>query len=332
MEKVFTVNNDWIYDDYIDIKNAGIKNLRINGIHLTEEALDILLSFNHKGNFTIFYDLPGIKWRIWSKNKQRIYVKADDMIIIREERGDEKENSLYDFTVTGQKFWDNIQRGDILIIRRINSQNVKIVITDCGDKVLSAKVVSGGVIGYGYHILNPDRYIMNNKLSVDDLEQDFRIRKILPDIIAVSFADCKEVIYEAKERWGDISQIYAKIESPEAIRNIPEILNVSDGIIIGRDDLSAFYSEDQIKEIVSDILIIVHNSHKPCIGASNYLQNVYERGYYTDKDISDVFMLLSNSAKGIYINETNKDSNWKKYLKAINEIFERAETLVVGGN
>lgn len=188
------------------------------------------------------------------------------------------------------------------------------------DNHFTATIISEGTIGYGYHIYNPNQYFPNDSLSIDDLNLSSSISTLQPDVIAISFADTATIIEEAKALWGHHSRIYAKIESPFSIKNITDIIAAADGIIIGRDDLSAYYSRESIANIIASTLTLCKKANKPLIGASNYFQSVYEGHPFSAKDIIDYMALLRAGAAGIYINETNKDPNWSKYAGVINSI------------
>ena len=185
---------------------------------------------------------------------------------------------------------------------------------------MSAKVLTSGIIGNGYHIYNPKEYWGNVVLSEDDKKQKNNINRLQPDVIAVSFADVADIIEEARNEFGRDKRYFAKIESPLAIENLEKIADVADGIIIGRDDMSAYCSKEEINQVIEKALKICESKQKDCIGASNYLQNVYDNGIYEKCDIYDYQLLKNNGAFGIYINETNKDSDWNKYLNALDEM------------
>ncbi|MBQ8490607.1 MAG: hypothetical protein IJ535_12570 [Pseudobutyrivibrio sp.] len=318
MEKIFTVNNKWAVNDYCNMVDSGITSIRVNGIHATDDTIKIISHLKKERQIKIYYDLPGVKWRIWSSNRERIQVHESDEIFLYNENYNLTNPAQ--FRIIGERFWDNIRKGDIFFIRRVHRENVIIEINEAFAGKARATVLHGGLIGYGYHIYNPYEYKVNNELSELDLKQDQRIRRLEPNIIVVSFADTEEIVKQAKNMWGEKSDIFAKIETKEAINNLDDVLKVADGIVIGRDDLSAFLKKEEIRGAVETILNKCIKNNLRCIGASNYLQNVYENNTYDEEDLFDIEMLIQKKAYGIYINETNKDSCWSKYLRMINKM------------
>nr|WP_300898854.1 pyruvate kinase [uncultured Acetatifactor sp.] len=262
---------------------------------------------NHYTGTNLYFDLPGNKCRIWTADKKRIEMKQNESILVRKL---DDGKSLY---VTGKTFWDNIKVGDVLRTRRIGKRSMEFKVENIEDNFLRGTVTKTGDVGFGYHIFNPYNYWLNAYITDDDLAQFEKVKYLNPEIIAVSFADSPELIYEYKKIFSN-KQVFAKVESPAAVNNIEQIVYAADGIIIGRDDLSAFYTMEQIREITMKILHLGKACDKKIIGASNYFNDLYHYGVMSHMEISDYQVLLENGAYGIYINETNNDADWKKYL------------------
>ena len=313
MKYILTVSNLWNFSDFDELIKNGVFDFRVNGIHLKNETLELLNSVLLDRRINVFYDLPGVKNRIWTSSRQREVVKAGSIMSICKSNYDNKS-----FYITGNTFWDNCKKGDIYHIRRVNRKPVELEILEVSDDKVTVNVRTDGIIGNGYHIYNPEKYYSNETLSIDDKMQMKKIDLLNPQVIAVSFADIPKIIEEARDYFGKDKKYYAKIESPKAIENIDELIDISDGIIIGRDDMSAYYSEDEIDNVIKMTLKKCDEKNKRMIGASNYLQNVYDTGHYNEKDVYDFNVLKSGEAFGLYINETNKDGDWRKYLNALN--------------
>lgn len=315
MKTILTINKMWNINDYQGLIERNIDCFRANGIHLTEESIKLLMDVRKKQNVRLFFDLPGVKTRIWTISQLKENVIEGTSVSI----GKRKMKDCM-FYVTGESFWNSCKVSDILHIRRVNREPVKLEIKECYDEYIIAKVNSSGIIGNGYHIYNPNEYWGNEVLSEDDKMQKENIERLQPEVIAVSFADVPDIIEEARNEFGKDKRYFAKIESPQAIDNLEKIVDIADGIIIGRDDMSAYCSKEEIDNVIKRALKICNLKQKDCIGASNYLQNVYDSGVYDSNDIYDYQLLIHEGAYGVYINETNKDSDWKKYLDALDDM------------
>lgn len=320
MNKILTVNNAWNLHDFEDLRRLGIKCFRVNGIHLQANMLSVLETI-HDNEMELFFDLPGTKCRIWNTNAKKETVSAGDRICIhREGKGE-------GFYITGENLWRNVVNDDLLFVRRINRDPVRLKVIENNKEKIIVEVLSSGIIGNGYHIYDPFHYWGNHCLSIDDRKQKTLVDRLMPQNIAVSFADTAEVIQEARSYFGPEIKYFAKVESPEGIKNLDSIIEIADGIIIGRDDLSAYYQCEEIESLVEEILMRCRIKGKPCIGASNYLQNIYDTGSMNEFDVEAYNRLKSGNAHGIYINETNKDVQWRKYVEALCKL----ESIVLEG-
>ena len=97
------------------------------------------------------------------------------------------------------------------------------------------------------------------------------------DIIIYSFASSAEQILELKEYIKENSsympKIWAKIESREGVENIEEIIDVCDGIMIGRGDMCVEFTMKKIPHIQNNIILACKKKNKDCIVATYIFDN-----------------------------------------------------------
>ena len=317
MVYVLTVNNNWSIEDYKEMVNVGVSSFRINAVHANEDTLlklkNVKLMFQEK--VTFYVDLPGRKTRIWSKNKNREQIFSGEVFRVSYKESDER------FWISNYETLNNIEAGCKLIVRRIKRVDVELRVIEKDEEGILIEALNDGIIGYGYHIYSDSFYKPNTDLSQDDIEQWERVKFLNPDIIALSFADESSVVEEFKVKYAlPGEKIYAKIESRYSLDHIMQIAEVADGLIVGRDDLRAFFSKNEIEKIIEYVGKIAGNNNIPMICASNYFQNIYDISRLTDEDYDDFERTYVNKAQAIYVNETNKDPDWCKYLKVSKQI------------
>ncbi|MBA0853867.1 hypothetical protein Goshw_023158 [Gossypium schwendimanii] len=150
--------------------------------------------------------------------------------------------------------------------------------------------------------------------SKDWLDIDFGIEEGV-DFIAVSFVKSAEVIKTLKSYIIDRSPgsqigIIAKIESIDSLKNLEEIIQVSDGTMVARGDLGAQIPLEQVPLVQHEVIQLCRQLNKPVIVASQLLESMIEYPIPTRAEVADVseavgqqadaLMLSSESAMGQY--------------------------------
>lgn len=109
------------------------------------------------------------------------------------------------------------------------------------------------------------------------------------DFIAASFvrkpSDIEELRYEIK---GSDIRIISKIEHPEAVKHIEEIVNLSDGIMVARGDLGVEISLEKVPRIQNRIIKMCNVIGKPVIVATQMLESMNVNPRPTRAEVSDV--------------------------------------------
>ncbi|XAR49044.1 Pyruvate kinase [Bertholletia excelsa] len=150
--------------------------------------------------------------------------------------------------------------------------------------------------------------------SKDWLDIDFGIAEGV-DFIAISFVKSAEVInhlksyIKARSRDSDVSVI-AKIESIDSLKNLEEIIQASDGVMVARGDLGAQIPLEQVPSAQQKIVKLCRELNKPAIVASQLLESMIEYPTPTRAEVADVseavrqradaLMLSGESAMGQY--------------------------------
>nr|AQP26306.1 pyruvate kinase [Diospyros kaki] len=150
--------------------------------------------------------------------------------------------------------------------------------------------------------------------SKDWLDIDFGIAEGV-DFIAISFVKSAEVInhlksyIKARSRDSDVAVI-AKIESIDSLKNLEEIIQASDGVMVARGDLGAQIPLEQVPSAQQKIVQMCRQLNTPVIVASQLLESMIEYPTPTRAEVADVseavrqradaLMLSGESAMGQY--------------------------------
>ena len=133
------------------------------------------------------------------------------------------------------------------------------------------------------------------------------------DYIAVSFVRRPEDVVLAKalvKRAAKNTPVIAKLEKPEAIENLEEILRVADGVMVARGDLGVEMRPERVPVVQKNIIARAREHRRPVITATQMLESMTENPRPTRAEASDVanaifdgsdaVMLSAETATGVY--------------------------------
>lgn len=221
-------------------------------------------------NVGIFIDLGGPKIRTRSVRGGAIELKTGSTILITNEDvvGDEAMiSSNLDCLVRDVNVGDPILIDDGLIEMK--------VISKIGDSKVRAEITSGGIL--------KDRKGMNlpkTKLSIPVLtEKDLKDIEygITQDIdaFALSFARYPSDLLELRRKIkGSNKMIITKIEKPEALDNIENMIRLSDAVMVARGDLAVEMGNEKVPIAQKMIIRLCNKSGRPVITATQMLESI----------------------------------------------------------
>ncbi len=256
----------------------------------------------------IFVDLPGNKARLW----------ADGMDISEGSRlsvklGSSKTNEVY---ITGSDLIHVIEVGDVLVVR--GRKRIELLVEHQGAEDIVLKALCDGRIGGGYHVVIKDRYFPCLHLTEEDKSLLPSVFGMQPDFIAASFADSPGVMSELAlqgARSGTSAKLLAKLESPSALSNMEAILAESDGAVLGRDDLSAWMSSDQIRTQVERTISYCKRNKIVSVPASSYFRSLLSNDCFSDDEAEELANVLTMTPDYLYCNETSISDRWPIVIK-----------------
>ena len=159
--------------------------------------------------------------------------EGNELILTTEEvMGSEKRVSI-----TYKNLVKDLKPGDTVLI---DDGLIELCVEKIEGTEIYCKVVNGGPISNHKGVNVPGVHLTMPYVSKVDLDDVIFGCKLGFDFLAASFVRCKEDILELRkilEEHGSHMQIIAKIENMEGIRNLDEIIEVSDGIMVARGDM-----------------------------------------------------------------------------------------------
>jgi len=310
----------------------GLDICRINFSHGDYEAVKNTIhnirSLNKKLNrhVGILADLQGPKLRIGVvKNNSATLVTGEIIDITTKEcEGDEK--LVY---ITYPQFPQDVKPGELVLI---DDGKLHLEVLDTNNKdMVRCRIKVGGPLSSKKGVNLPNTAISLPCLTVKDirdlefaLEHDF-------DWIGLSFVRSVTDIVELKDiikNKGKRARVIAKIEKPEAIREIDNIIDVADGIMVARGDLGVELPMERVPLLQKMIVNKCIEIGKPVIIATQMMESMITSYTPTRAEVNDVANAVMDGADAVMLSaETSVGKYPVKVIEMMRKIITEVEEL-----
>jgi pyruvate kinase len=293
------------YEGLLALVKAGVNVFRLNFSHGSHEDKQAIIDHIRKINSTepynisILGDLQGPKLRVGEIENNSLLVKPGDILTFVNEKCVGTLEKIY---VSYPNLAGDVKIGNMIMIDdgKIEVQ-VKEITKEGHVKVM---VTLGGVISSKKGINLPDTKISLPALTEKDLiDLEFIIEQHL-DWVALSFVRSVKDIVIIKSKLAEKrskTKVIAKIEKPEAITNIREIILESDGIMIARGDLGVEMPVEQVPLIQKQIIRKCLHRAKPVIVATQMMESMIDRIKPNRSETTDVANAVLEGADAVML-------------------------------
>jgi pyruvate kinase len=297
--------------------DAGLNVARMNMSHGTHEAHAQLVKNIREASklaqkeVAILLDLQGPKIRV-DKLPENIILKEEDIWVIGASSVKDNYPQYKDNFIP--TVYENLV-SDAHVGARIlfDDGNMAATAIEKDGDVLKIKISVGGELKSNKGINLPDVNVSAPSLTQKDEEDLYFGLSQGIDYIALSFVRCAEDILKVKYILHKLKvniPIISKIEKPEAIENIDEIINVSDVIMIARGDMGVEVGNHLVPSIQKNLIERCNQKGVPVITATQMLESMITNAVPTRAEASDVanaiwdgtdaIMLSGETASGKY--------------------------------
>lgn len=293
---------------------AGMNCARFNFSHGTHEEqmekMEKLKEIREELDLpiAILLDTKGPEIRFRDFENGSVILKKDELFVLTAEN---KMGNQQVGSITYDKLYQSVSEGVIILVDdgKISLQVVKIE-----GKDIICKILVGGKVSNHKGINIPDTPIdMPYMSEVDKKDLLFGIQQDV-DYIALSFVRSAEDVLEIrkflKENHANNIRLISKIENMQGIRNIKDIIDVSDGIMVARGDMGVEVNFTKLPYIQKEVILECNKKGKLVITATQMLESMITNARPTRAEISDVanavydgssaVMLSGESAAGAY--------------------------------
>jgi pyruvate kinase len=283
---------------------AGVDVCRLNFSHgaheLHQEVIDRVRNINNRlgCNVALLQDLQGPKLRIGKVEGEFHLVEGDHVLVTTEEQMSTKDVLF----VSYKRLIQDCNPGERILL---NDGKVSLVFTEkVNDTTLKAEVIAGGPLSSNKGFNLPDSSLTVPSLTKKDLaDLEYGLSQEV-DWVALSFVRTADDIVELKRliaEKGTHTKVIAKIEKPEAVKNIEEIIKVSDGIMVARGDLGVEVPLQRVPLIQKTIVEKCLAAAKPCIIATQMMETMILDSMPTRAEINDVANAVLDGADALML-------------------------------
>ncbi|MGH9324865.1 MAG: pyruvate kinase [Vicinamibacteria bacterium] len=199
-----------------------------------------------------------------------------------------------------------------------------------GEEVIT-QVVSGGTLSSHKGINVPGATISAPALTEKDQRDAILGLELDMDFIAMSFVRKKEDIRDLRsllqEHGREDLHIIAKIERPEAVDNLSEILSVADGVMVARGDLGVEIAPERVPTLQKEIIREANRRGRPVITATQMLESMVSHPVPTRAEASDVANAIFDGTDALMLSAETATGRYPlEAVKQMARIAEHTET------
>ncbi|MEW6169984.1 MAG: pyruvate kinase [Candidatus Omnitrophota bacterium] len=324
---------------------SGMDVVRLNFSHGSifehKKRTDLIRSLNKKyrRHIRILQDLEGYRIRIGKFSRSDIKVKGgipqkagedkqielkkrEILLLSNNEKAGKKDLIPFDYMGPLK----DIKAGSFVYI---DDGNIALKVKSASKNYIKTEVVVPGLLKENKGVNIPDVNLkFKNLTDKDKKDIEFGIKEKV-DFIAQSFVRNKQDILNVRKfinNKGFNCQLIAKIENREGIKNIDEILNVSDGIMIARGDMGVSLPIYEIPIIQKLIIKKCNQRKKFVITATQMLESMTEHIRPTRAEVTDVANAIIDGTDYVMLSaETAVGKHPVETVKMMNKIIRFTE-------
>ncbi len=316
------------FDMLYKMGQAGMNIVRLNMSHGSHQShanvIKAVKTLNQKVKYPIpiLLDTQGPEVRTGEVDSN-LELKAGSIVSVTVRGAGVEESSIH---INYDELVDTLHVGDKITV---DNGLINLKVLDKDQRTLKCRVIDGGTLKSKRHVNLPGIKVNLPAITKKDREDIlFGIEQDI-DFIALSFVREAKDILELKELIGSKAaktQIIAKIEDQQGIRNIKEIIQVADGIMVARGDLGVEIPFEDLPNVQRDIVRYCHQAGKRVIVATHLLESMIDNPMPTRAEVTDVANAVYEGVDAVMLSgETTIGKYPIKCIETLDKIARQSE-------
>lgn len=309
----------------------GVNVCRINFSHAVHkdlvETIKTIRELDHELNTHtgILGDLQGPKIRIGNLYSEPIMLEQGHQMTFTTKPYLGDLNKVH---INYDAFPKDVEIGDKILVDD-GKLVFKVIESNKTDEAL-LEVLYGGPLHSRKGVNLPDTKISMPSLTEKDLEDlEFALEQNI-HWIGLSFVrEAKDIIElrQIIENKGKDSRIIAKIEKPEAIKNLDDIIEVTDAVMVARGDLGVEVPLEEVPLLQKEIVLKCQQMAKPVIIATQMMESMIDSITPSRAEVNDVANAVMDGADAVMLSgETSVGEHPVDVIKVMTRIIKQTET------
>jgi pyruvate kinase len=283
----------------------GVDVFRLNFSHSKKEEhlklIKLIKELNQEmdTNVAILADLQGPKLRVGEIENNLLHLAEGDIITFVTEKCIGNKDHIY---MSYQEFPKDVKPGETILI---DDGKIKLEVTETNNKDrVRATVIYGGPLSSKKGVNLPDTKVSLPCLTEEDISNAIFALEHEVDWIALSFVRKASDVLELKDlikKNKGFAGVVAKIEKPEALLEIDQIIDLADGIMVARGDLGVEVPFDEVPLLQKIIVEKCIQNSKPVIIATQMMESMISNFRPTRAEANDVANAVLDGADALML-------------------------------
>jgi len=275
-----------------ELLTAGVDVFRVNMAHGSRESHEACLaairaaSIEVNQQVAVLVDLAGPKIRLGELPGGQLHCDADAHV--RFVRGDTASEDPVELTTTYEPLIDELAVGDRIMLA---DGTVALAVEQVDADSALCRVTQPGLIRSRQGVNLPGVKLSTPALGPVDRDNAVWAAQNDIDFVGLSFVRTADEVRELKallQSHDSEAQVIAKIEKPEALENLADILDATDGIMVARGDLGVEIDIARVAVVQKEIVAACNRHRKPVIIATQMLDSMQHTRVPTRAEVTDV--------------------------------------------
>ncbi|MDB5569540.1 MAG: pyruvate kinase [Hyphomicrobiales bacterium] len=306
---------------------AGVDVFRINMSHSSHDMLRERVATiraiekRHHRSIGILADLQGPKLRVGEFEDGQVMLAVGERFVFDSDPapGDQTRVRL-----PHPEILRALEPGHTILV---DDGKVRLHVVDCTPERAVAEVDVGGRVSNRKGVSLPDTIIPVSAMTPKDRTDLDAALDAGVDWIAVSFVQRPEDIAEVKKIVRGRAGVLAKIEKPQAIVRLDEIMEISDALMVARGDLGVEMPVEKVPSLQKRITRMARRLGKPVVVATQMLESMISSPVPTRAEVSDIATAVYEGADAVMLSAESAAGQFPvEAVATMNRIAVETET------
>jgi pyruvate kinase len=305
---------------------AGADVFRINMSHTSQDRMRELVAMirgiekDTDRPIGILVDLQGPKLRLGTFTGGSVTVKNGDAFVLD---SDQAAGDAMRAFLPHPEIFAGVEKGHTLLI---DDGKVRLTVTQAEPKRMTTRVEVGGKLSDRKGVSLPDSTIPFSALAEKDRSDLEAALNAGIDWVALSFIQRPEDIAEAKKITRGRAAVMAKIEKPQAVHRLAEIMDLADALMVARGDLGVEMPLEKVPGVQKQMTRAGRNAGKPVVVATQMLESMINSPVPTRAEVSDVATAIFEGADAVMLSAESAAGKYPvEAVATMNRIAEEIE-------